>query len=161
MRKKSLSIIPISFILGICFYIIIIILNNRCKEDNPNIIKNSSHISGNISKDIHKNNFKDIIENKKGISMILFYKDECPFCEKFEPHFEILANEYQNKVYFGKINLSLKENLYLADEEEYDINKVPSISIFKDGRRVKIFENDKEKRELDNLRKELNKYLQN
>ena len=159
MKKKYRSIIPISFIFGIFFYIVILILNNRCNEDNSYNVKSNYHISGNKYIDLDRNSFKDIIENKKGLSMILFYRDECPFCEKFEPNFEILANEYQEKVYFGKINLSIEENLYLADDDEYDINSVPSISIFKDGKRIKVFENDEDKRELDNLKKELNKYL--
>lgn len=176
MRNKLLSFIPISFFLGIFIYAFII-TSNGCNDNdiNSDKINNNEHQSGhpddnkkddnileNETNDLkNEYNFKDFIQ-KKGISMILFYLEDCGPCKRFKSDFYILEKEYKNKVSFAMISLGTTEELKKETEHlyyDYDISTFPSISIFKNGERIKVFEGDENRRDLNNLRTELNKFL--
>ncbi|MCP3659360.1 MAG: conjugal transfer protein TraF [Bacteroidetes bacterium] len=167
MKNKIFSFLPL--FIFIVIILIIIFSNNKCNQGNddlyPNVKSNESDFGNELYREYEDSNktqhrsFIGFMKKNKGIAMVLFYKDNCPFCDKFESNFEMLAKEFKNKVTFARINLSHDENSFLADDDQLDIDYVPSISIYKNNERVKIFENNPQQRELSYLRDELNKYL--
>ena len=127
----------------------------QCASKNSdNEVRGHSHNSGNENIELNSTSnhgFRNFITNKKGVSLILFYKDGCPACTQFKPHFKTLADEYEGRVCFRCVNLNYPQNEHLSHKTIYNIDKVPSISIFKDGKRYKIFENDENQRDLEYL----------
>ena len=63
-----------------------------------------------------------------------FYADWCPPCKKLAPHVVSLANEFDGKVVFLKINVENFSSL----AAKLKIETIPRIFFFKDGKDVEI-----------------------
>ncbi|MHA2424244.1 MAG: thioredoxin family protein [Candidatus Thorarchaeota archaeon] len=62
-------------------------------------------------------------------SIVLFYRDDCPFCERLMPILDELADDYKSQVAFAKANVDTIEDT----REEYNVQGVPLIVAFKKG----------------------------
>jgi thioredoxin 1 len=69
---------------------------------------------------------------KASTAVIMFYRTDCPFCKQLTPLLEDLAEDYQNKVYFGKVNVDDIEGV----RDKYQILGVPMTTAFKKGTTV-------------------------
>lgn len=88
-------------------------------------------------------NFKSEVEDSKGVIMVDMYSPTCPHCQKIGPVISELAKEIQGKYKVGKINVLA----YSSIGTKYEIESVPALLFFKDGKEVKrlIGEQTKEK----------------
>ena len=73
---------------------------------------------------------KEILENKKTV-ITMFHATYCPFCTRFMPIFE-KSSKNPNKI-FATADITDDNNPLW---ETYNINHVPSIVAFKDGKEI-------------------------
>ncbi len=75
-------------------------------------------------------NFEDeVIKSEKPV-LVDFWAPWCAPCKAIAPVVDTLAEEYEGKVKFGKVNVD--ENP--ATPAKYGIRGIPTIMIFKDGK---------------------------
>lgn len=80
-------------------------------------------------------NFKKEIQNAKNPILVDFWSAYCFPCFMLFPTLEKLAEEYQNKVIFAKLNID--ESPVIA--REYEIDRIPVVFLFKEGKPVAGF----------------------
>jgi thioredoxin 1 len=80
-----------------------------------------------------------------------FWAEWCGPCKMLTPVLDELADEYDGKVKFGKLNID--ENPRTPDD--YKVTKIPTLMIFKSGQVVEQVVGMKSKRD---LQANLNKY---
>lgn len=78
-------------------------------------------------------NFKNEV-SKYPILLIDFWAPWCGPCRMISPMIEQLAREYTGKVVFGKVNID--ENRMIT--QSFDIQSIPTLIIFKNGKAVDI-----------------------
>ena len=71
--------------------------------------------------------------------LVNFYADWCPYCRRFAPTFEKLADEFEG-VEFAAVNVDDAPGL----ERQYDIGKIPSVLLFENGREVRRWSNEQQ-----------------
>jgi len=74
-------------------------------------------------------NFKTEILDKKGIFLVDFWAAWCGPCQMLGPIIEEIAKEYEGKVMVGKLNV----DDYPKVSQQYNIQGIPTVIIFKDG----------------------------
>ncbi|MDF1540230.1 MAG: thioredoxin family protein [Candidatus Thorarchaeota archaeon] len=79
-------------------------------------------------KDITNGEVIDQIRVSK-TSVVSFYRDECPFCERLVLLLDELAEAYKSKVFFAKVNVDKSANA----RSEFDVLGVPLVIAFKKG----------------------------
>lgn len=118
-------------------------LTNDESNDLDNIVELKAaldfHVSAKNNKiNITNENFKD-----KTMSLIMFYKNSCPFCHNFMPQFKMLNEMYNDKVGFGIYNI---DDIFASNEilaSYLKINAVPTVYSY-DGRDFKMYEGKKD-----------------
>ena len=83
--------------------------------------------------DVTDQNFKEIVENSNIPVVVDFWAPWCGPCRMLAPIFEKLAEDYEWKIKFVKVNVD--ENP--ATAIKYGIQWIPSILLFKDNQVVK------------------------
>lgn len=81
------------------------------------------------------NNFQAEVLEKKGVILVDFWAAWCGPCQMLAPIIEELAKEYEGKVVVGK--LEVDENPQTSSQ--YQIQGIPSVIFFKDGKIVDQF----------------------
>ena len=69
---------------------------------------------------------------KASTSFVMFYRTVCPYCKQLMPILEELAEDYETKVMFAKVNLEIVEEA----QKRFDILGVPVVMAFKKGNLV-------------------------
>ncbi len=77
-------------------------------------------------------NFKQEVLNAKGLIMVDFFAVWCGPCKMMAPAVERLAESYKGKVKIGKLDVD--ENNETSSQ--YEIQSIPTIIFFKDGKLV-------------------------
>jgi len=70
--------------------------------------------------------------NKPKTTLLLIYRTQCPFCKQLQPKIVDLAEVYDSKVYFAKVNVD--ENPEVA--ERFAVLGVPLVIALKKGHPV-------------------------
>jgi len=86
-------------------------------------------------KEITDANFEDEVINSPQPVVIDLWAEWCMPCRMIAPIIEELAQEYDGKVKFGKLNVDENRNIAIR----YSIQAIPTLLIFKDGQLVQKF----------------------
>jgi thioredoxin reductase (NADPH) len=103
------------------------------QEMSPRLFgsKRSARLSEPVSVLSSKDMFDQLIKSDK-LTVIDFFKDDCPQCVQLEPLFDGLAQEYAGQAQFAKADAEQYPELC----EHYFVYRVPCILFFKDGQLV-------------------------
>lgn len=80
---------------------------------------------------ISGDDFNQFIES--GVVVVDFYADWCGPCKKLHPIFTQLAQNYQGKVRFAKINIDNARSI----ANQYNVKTIPTVILFKNGKEIK------------------------
>lgn len=79
---------------------------------------------------ITKGNFKQqVLEADKPV-LVDFWAQWCVYCRRIAPAFDKIAEQQEDKLIFAKINIDEVPDI----AEEYGIDTIPTLLIFKDGK---------------------------
>ena len=76
--------------------------------------------------------FKENIENSGNPVMVEFWAPWCVYCRRIAPALKKVAEEYQDQIVIGQINID--DEAALAEQERIEL--VPTFIIYKDGKAV-------------------------
>ena len=76
--------------------------------------------------------FEDKVLKQKGVFFVDFYADWCGPCKISGPIIDKLADEYQGKLTFGKVNVDENQ----ATSQKYGVMSIPTVVVLKDGQGV-------------------------
>jgi len=79
---------------------------------------------------IDDNSFNEVVIEAKMPVLVDFWAPWCGPCRAIAPLIEELADEYKDRIGFGKVNVD--ENPKSATE--YGIRSIPTLLLFKDGK---------------------------
>lgn len=82
--------------------------------------------------ELNKENFSQEVLECKGLVLVDFWSPKCEPCMELMPEVEKLAEEFKDKVKFGKVNIV--ENRRLAIGQK--VLGLPTIIMYKDGEKV-------------------------
>jgi len=72
---------------------------------------------------------------KEGTALIDFYADWCMPCVMMGPVVDDMAERFEGKINFGKVNIEDEQKL----AEKYNVSSIPNFVVFKDGKVIKQF----------------------
>ncbi len=78
------------------------------------------------------NNFEKEVLNYKGAAVVDFWAEWCGPCRMLGPVVEKLAEKYEGKIKFGKVNVDDCADI----ANKYNISAIPCVIFFKDGQPV-------------------------
>jgi|GEM_PF-46995 len=73
--------------------------------------------------------FRDSVENAKGLVFVDFYADWCGWCKRLGPIVDKLAGDYAGKVTFVKVDTEALQEV----AERYKVEGLPTMIVFRDG----------------------------
>jgi len=94
--------------------------------------------------DIHSNDWETEIQKYKFLVLVEFWYKSCPWCLKLNPILDEVAEEYEGKVKFTRMDvLESKENRDIAIG--HGIKATPTLIFFCDGRPIQTVTEFQEK----------------
>lgn len=84
---------------------------------------------------LNNTNFENEIVNYQGSVLVDFWGENCGYCKMLEPVFNEIANEYSDKVKFAHVHINKSMDL----AEKFDINTIPTVILFENGKEIKRF----------------------
>ncbi len=88
-------------------------------------------MAGNVI-ELQDASFASEVEEKDGLVVVDFWAPWCAPCRMVAPIIESLAEEYDGKVSFAKVNVDEVPGV----ASKYGIRSIPTIGIFKDGEAI-------------------------
>ena len=86
-----------------------------------------------MEKVIYDNNIDEVLASPQPV-LIDFWATWCGPCRMLSPVVDQLAEEYEGKVKFGKVNVDEQPRLAM----NYNIQSIPTLLLFKEGKPVDI-----------------------
>ena len=83
--------------------------------------------------ELAKKEFDNLL--KEGLVLIDFFAEWCMPCLMMAPVIEELADKFERRIKFGKVNV--EENPELA--QKYNVVSIPNFVLFKDGKKIEQF----------------------
>jgi thioredoxin 1 len=105
--------------------------------------ENSVHYGTNVIKLTVGNFQQEVLASTKPV-LVDFWAPWCGPCRAMVPTISALADEYQDRVVFGSVNVDDETAL----SEKFNIEGIPAVFIFKDGKPVQQLIGLREKQEL-------------
>lgn len=82
--------------------------------------------------ELTEENFKSEVIDHKGVVIVDFWAEWCGPCKVMEPIFDEAASEAAGKVKFAKLNVDKAQKT----AGEYGVMSIPTLIIFKDGKKI-------------------------
>jgi len=100
---------------------------------------------------VNKNNLETEVIKASLPGAVKFSSEWCPACQKLKPIFEELEPEYDGKIIFGEVDVTVEQEL----AEASGVLSIPQIFLYKDGaeaeRLVGYLTKEELKQKLDSL----------
>jgi thioredoxin 1 len=77
-------------------------------------------------------NFKQLVMQKKGLSIVQFFSEWSGACQIMAPVYEELSNSYSSRAGFFSVDVDMDPLL----KEQYGIMDLPTVLFFRDGNMV-------------------------
>jgi len=103
-------------------------------------------ININDNSEITKEKFIKLLKSKKTFLCYYYWKN-CGHCMHFNPIWNKLVQNYDDKVTFAKIELECMKSL----PQSYMVNGFPTIILFKNGDKFKEFQKSRDEKNLHNF----------
>jgi len=87
--------------------------------------------------EINSQNFEEEVLQSNIPVLVDFWAPWCQPCLMMAPALEELSEELKGKIKIGKLNTETSENQMLA--MKYQIQSIPNMKLFKDGKVIKTF----------------------
>lgn len=81
---------------------------------------------------LEKNNFEDEVLKADGLVLVDFWSDGCEPCKALMPDVEALAEKYEGKVKFCKLNITKARRLAISQR----VLGLPTILLYKNGEKI-------------------------
>lgn len=81
---------------------------------------------------LDKNTFEDEVLKSEGLVLVDYYSDGCEPCKALMPDVEALAEEFEEKVKFCKLNTTKARRLAISQR----VMGLPAILLYKDGEKI-------------------------
>ncbi len=81
---------------------------------------------------LDKDNFQKEVLDRQGFILVDYWSDGCEPCKALMPDVEALAEEYKEKLEFGKLNTMKARRLAISQR----VLGLPTIILYKDGQKV-------------------------
>lgn len=78
---------------------------------------------------LNNENFDEEVLNEKGLYLVDFYATWCAPCKMLAPIISEIADNYNNIIKVGKVNVDDCKDLAI----KYQISSIPNLILFKDG----------------------------
>jgi thioredoxin 1 len=82
--------------------------------------------------ELSDSSWKEHVEKKDTLAVIMFYSPTCPYCHVMEPPFEQYAKEFKDTVMFGKLNVVSNPETV----SKYGILGTPTFKLFCQGKPI-------------------------
>jgi thioredoxin 1 len=96
---------------------------------------------------VKDDNFKEEVLNSNISTIVKFSADWCPYCRKFAPVFDEVSTQYEGKVKFIEMDVDSSVEV----PKEYKVHTIPTVVIFKDGKKVNEYVNPQTEEVLKNF----------
>ncbi len=83
---------------------------------------------------------REVLDSSMPVA-VEFYATWCPHCRRFTPLFAELGRAYEGRVKFAQTDVDAASDLELA----YKVERIPTVILFRDGREVKRWINDRDR----------------
>lgn len=81
---------------------------------------------------LDKDNFQENVLDAQGLVLVDYWSDGCEPCKALMPDVEALANEYEGKVVFAKLNTMKARRLAISQR----VLGLPTLTLYKDGQKL-------------------------
>ena len=112
---------------NITFIALLLLLTIGCNNSQKGAVGSRS-----AATTITNENYKSLIKEKEGVSLLYFWAVWCGPCRMTAPVVEELVGEYEGKALIGKVNVDDAPEI----AGEYGIRNIPTFVILKDGKVV-------------------------
>ncbi len=102
---------------------------------------------------LDKNNFQETVLDAEGYVLVDFWSDGCEPCKALMPDVEALAEEFEGKLPFAKLNTTKARRLAISQR----VLGLPTIILYKDGE--KVAEVTKEEATKENIKKMIESHI--
>ncbi len=82
--------------------------------------------------ELNKENFDEVVLNGEGLILVDFWGDGCEPCKALMPDIEALAEEYEGKVTFTKLNTTKARRLAISQK----VLGLPTIILYQNGEKL-------------------------
>lgn len=98
-------------------------------------------------KHVNLEDFEEEVLNSSKVILVDFFATWCGPCKMIEGILSEIAEEYENKIKVGKVNVDEQNELAI----KYQILNVPTIILFKDGKAMKVLVGLQSKAEIEKI----------
>jgi thioredoxin 1 len=88
-----------------------------------------------MATDLNEKDFKEKVEEGKGLVLVDFWAAWCPPCRALSPLLEQIDEELGDKVQVMKVDVDSNQQLAM----DHKVQGIPTVKLFKDGEEVKTW----------------------
>ena len=96
---------------------------------------------------LDETSFETKVEKDQSPILVDFWAEWCPPCRALAPVIEELAQEYQGKVRFAKLNVDEARDTAMR----FGIRSIPTLILFKDGKKINELNGNQPKDRIRNM----------